>query len=70
MKPFPLLLDKVVKAAVAHASGELEIAFYEDYMLQVHPDNYEAWHFQQPAPKQHFSVTGYGGGLISFGTTR
>jgi hypothetical protein len=70
------LLDKVVKAAIAHANGDLEITFYEGFGLHVHPDNYEAWHFQQPAPfptkqypKQHFSITGYGGGLLTFGTT-
>jgi hypothetical protein len=70
------LLDRVVKAAVAHSNGDLDLTFYEDYRLQVHPENFEAWHFKQPAPSiksahhvQQFSVTGYGGGLITFGAT-
>jgi Family of unknown function (DUF6188) len=72
------LLEKAVTAAFAHANGQLELTFEEGISLQVHPDNYEAWHFQQPAPysskrysyKQHVSCTGYGGGLIRFGFTR
>jgi len=69
------LLEKVVIRAVAHSDGRLEVTFEEGTTLQVHPDNYEAWHFQQPAPssrkpyhypsRSHFSITGYGGGLIN-----
>ncbi|MFL5732028.1 MAG: DUF6188 family protein [Chloroflexia bacterium] len=66
------LLEKVVAVAFAHADGRLEINFDEGTTIQVHPDNYEAWHFQQPAPGSlkppHYprgiSLTGYGGGLI------
>jgi hypothetical protein len=65
------LMGQVVTEAVAHNDGNLEISFNEGTVLQVHPDTWEAWHFQQPAPKTrplshtpHFSLTGYDGGLI------
>ena len=43
------LLGKVVRTAVAHRQGKLEIEFYEGDQLLVIPKQYEAWHFQKPA---------------------
>jgi hypothetical protein len=66
-----LLIGQVAISAFAHSNGQLEITFDDGTVLEVQPDNYEAWHFQQPAPysrvksdRGYFSLTGYGGGLI------
>jgi hypothetical protein len=69
---FAFLLGEAVTSSIAHDSGQLEINFYEGTKLEVYPDNYEAWHFYQPAqgsdyPKDSIQLTGYEGGLIGFG---
>jgi hypothetical protein len=65
------LIGEIIVSALAQTDGKLELAFGTGSVLRVHPDNYEAWHFQQPAPftQPRYAtpltlLTGYGGGLL------